>query len=866
MLKISDPKIRKDSLIVLYTIVFLLCTSFIILLFSIKGNSFIWSADALNQYYPVMEYIGDYLKNFFIHGGFQQFDFSIGLGEGIIPVLNYYGFGNPLTLLLLFIPKTATIYFYGIIIFIHIYFIGIAFLFLGKSKRYSNNKVLAVSASFYAFSSFSLVQGLEFWTFLTPMITLPLVAAGIEAVVDANRKKTSVYIMIGAIFFQALNGFYFLYMILMFGVIYFGICCLCGKISIQKSLILGMKLLLQVMVGVCMAGVILFPAIWGYLQSARAAGGWGNELFYSFGTYLKYLENLFIPRAFEAGLGIPIPFLLAFCIFLFYKNNRRLKLLALFWLAGYVTPLTGMVMNGFSYSTSRWQFILYFILASIFAEVFTGSLTIKRKSLFIYFIIVCVSLFLHIKASGLSYTSVFRSVIYACFAIFPIIMWRIKKDRDMCGIAYCVGTLFLNICMIFGPVSLGGSGFRAGFKTYEELKEESSQSITNDIREEKGFYRLDVRDFSLGASLILDYNGTTEYFSIGNKCVYDFYSQFMVSPGMSSTWTFYGLDSRTVLEKLMAVRYFTEYHWDGKTYVPELVKGDEEGQLGLFYSDYILENDFEKLSPLNKMDVVLKSIVLEEEPGGISADYGEINNKNYEIPFEITYENIEKKDNRYYVNEKSRVYIYPVIEAAKEGEIYVYLGNLRRYGTEDRKQSLNTIRVGSKVIDILDCEFSQTNGINIWDYLVHANYKMNIPEKIEISFDREDVLELQDLKLFLYNPDTNALNQLSNGQTIKVKENRGNIDGYVETDRDGMLFLCIPYSEGWTAWIDGEKADIIKANVGFMAIPIKEGEHTIKLRYTTPGIRIGVFLSVLGFGGLLLYGVYDKRKSLLEME
>lgn len=859
-------KIGKCSSIILYSIIFLLCLCPILFLFSIKGNSFIWTADAWNQYYPVLEYIGEYVKDFFIHGNFQQFDFSVGLGEGIIPVLNYYGFGNPFTLLLIFIPKATTAYFCGILIFIHIYVSGIAFLFWGKSRGYSNNKVLAAAASFYAFSTFSLVQGLEFWTFLTPMITLPLAAAGIEAVVDGKKGKMPHYVMIGAVFFQALNGFYFLYMVVLFSIVYFLICCLSEKAGIRRAAGMGIKLFLLGVIGVCMAGVILFPAVVGYLQSSRVTGGADSGLLYGFSSYFAFLRNLFIPRAFDSGLGIPIPFLLAFCLFLFNKKNKQLMLLVIFWLAAYMTPLTGIIMNGMSYSTSRWQFILYFIMAAVFVEVFSASGQIKKGGVPVYFVIVCVSLWLHIKGAGFSYSAVLRTMLYLGLAIFPIIMWWVRKDRKIWGMPYCIAVHFLNICMIFGPVVLGGSGFRAGFRTYGELAEKSTESIANDVKDEKGFYRLDVRDFSLGASLILGYNGTSEYFSIGNKRVYDFYSQFMVSPGMSSTWTFYGLDSRTVLENLLAVRYFTEYRWDGEKYEPELVRNDADGQLGIFYSNYILEKDFNELDPVNKMDAVLKNVVLEEAPEGDMADYRKIISENYEIPFEITYENVEKRDGRYYVNEKSRVFIHPEIEDAKDGELYVYLGNLRRYGNTERKQSLNAIQVGNKTIDILDCEFSQLNGINIWDYLIHANYRQTIPEKIEISFAWEDVLELEDMKLFLYDPDMAEMGQLNDGQEVEIEENMGNIDGYVQTDRNGMLFLSIPYSEGWKAWIDGEKTDIIKANVGFMAIPVKEGGHTVKLRYTTPGIRAGVFLSMLGFGGLLSYGVYNRKKRLSEME
>lgn len=245
-----------------------------------------------------------------------------------------------------------------------------------------------------------------------------------------------------------------------------------------------------------------------------------------------------------------------------------------------------------------------------------------------------------------------------------------------------------------------------------------------------------------------------------------------------------------------------------------------------------------------------------------TVDYGEISAENYEIPFQVKYENIEIKDNFYYVNAKSRVFIYPTSKEEKNEEIYLYLGGMTKYGTPERKHSLNIIQVGNKTIDVLDHELSKGNGINIEDYLIHANYRYNISEKIEISFNHEDIFELQELKLFLYAPDTEAIRQLNGSQIIEMEESRGDIDGYVETDRNGMLFLGIPYSEGWNAWIDGKKTEICKANVGFMAIPLRKGEHTIKLRYVTPGIRVGSFLSIICFVGIFIYGVCGRKKCI----
>ena len=60
-----------------------------------------------------------------------------------------------------------------------------------------------------------------------------------------------------------------------------------------------------------------------------------------------------------------------------------------------------------------------------------------------------------------------------------------------------------------------------------------------------------------------------------------------------------------------------------------------------------------------------------------------------------------------------------------------------------------------------------------------------------------------------------------------------------------MLVFAIPYSEGWSAKVDGEETPVYKANLMFMAVPLEAGLHTVELSYCTPGIRAGAAISGL---------------------
>ncbi|MEE0705783.1 MAG: YfhO family protein [Adlercreutzia sp.] len=63
-------------------------------------------------------------------------------------------------------------------------------------------------------------------------------------------------------------------------------------------------------------------------------------------------------------------------------------------------------------------------------------------------------------------------------------------------------------------------------------------------------------------------------------------------------------------------------------------------------------------------------------------------------------------------------------------------------------------------------------------------------------------------------------------------------------------FLSIPYSAGWSATMDGQPVDILKANTGFMAVAMDGAAHELVFTYCTPGLKAGAVCSLIGIVGL----------------
>ena len=68
-----------------------------------------------------------------------------------------------------------------------------------------------------------------------------------------------------------------------------------------------------------------------------------------------------------------------------------------------------------------------------------------------------------------------------------------------------------------------------------------------------------------------------------------------------------------------------------------------------------------------------------------------------------------------------------------------------------------------------------------------------------------------------------------------------------------LLFFSVPYSDGFSATVNGEAVPVEKVNYGFMAVPVPAGDSKIVFHYETPGFRLGVFISL---GAAAAYAVY----------
>ena len=82
----------------------------------------------------------------------------------------------------------------------------------------------------------------------------------------------------------------------------------------------------------------------------------------------------------------------------------------------------------------------------------------------------------------------------------------------------------------------------------------------------------------------------------------------------------------------------------------------------------------------------------------------------------------------------------------------------------------------------------------------------------------------------------------------------------IDASADRLVFFSVPYEPGWRAAVNGQQAEILRVNVGFMAVAVPAGESVrIDFTYETPGLGTGVLISLGSLMALIGYLVLAKR-------
>ncbi len=98
----------------------------------------------------------------------------------------------------------------------------------------------------------------------------------------------------------------------------------------------------------------------------------------------------------------------------------------------------------------------------------------------------------------------------------------------------------------------------------------------------------------------------------------------------------------------------------------------------------------------------------------------------------------------------------------------------------------------------------------------------------------------------------------------KFKFDKNGFTSNITSTGETLAIYQIPYDKGFTAKINGKPVDIEKVNNGFMAIKINKGTNFIEFTYMTPGLKVGLLISLISLLVTIIY-TYKVFKKMEEI-
>ena len=867
-----------------YTALFVLLT---ILTFSpfIAGRKGIMVGDGVDQHLPFLLYLGRAVRRVVLNmlkGDFSipMFDLSLGMGNDIIGVMDPHGDTDPLMLLAAFVPTKYGEYTYAFLLFLRLYLAGLSFLYLCRAFHCQDWAAL-IGSIVYIFSGYALGVTPNHPYFLTPMITLPLLIVGTERVLRRERP----YLLIFSSFYAACCSYYHFYMMTLLVVFYalvrfFGI----YKRNRLKEFVCAVgRGVCGYGLGIGMAAVVLFPAAANYLQAARSSDHDAFQILYDAWSVIYRIMMLIKPAESTGLYGCAAICVFAVALLACTKGDRSLKGVMLVLFALFLTPLGNTIMNGFQYPSERWAFGLALGLAFVTAYEMPKLLDMSDRQR-----TVCVCLtFLYVFA--VIFLKRFRTrrfvAVGAAFLLLTLLALLVGRDtsgkqkrrrgRNILRIALCTVLIAANVVAdglhIYAP-DLGdfihyyrpwGGNISVLQGETRELERELEPYLLGDPAG-----RGDGSLFCRNATALWQLPGMLEYNSLMLKSTWDFWKETEHADWCAFYFSIGVTGQQTIVDALLSGKYQVEpkNRADYVSYGYEQIAETEKGNLvyenqyalpwGYTYDVSVPYEQLEGLNGLEKQEAMLQAVALEGY-SGVEEGY-EFDFARAALPYEITYDGVAWEDGQLTVGkEQARMILSFSMPAGTE--CYV---RMTGYDTGNRQYAAKVLQSGNVSRTLVAAAQNHIHYIGREDFLVNLGYSDQERTSLTITFPDVGTSRLEDIELYALPMDSypERIEALRAEPLENIHWGTNSLTGTVDLSKDKILCVSVPYSKGWSATVDGEKAEILKGNYMFMCLPLTAGHHDIEFHYCSPGIRLGAVVTVCSTGVVAWMLLKDRKK------
>lgn len=843
------------------------------------GENSVLVLDLNGQYVYYFEALRDILTD----GGSLLYTWSRALGGEFMGIFAYY-LSSPFSLIVALFPKEMMTEALLTIILLKIGCCGAATgFYLHKSVRTSNTKAVIFS-TLYALSAYVVVFGHNvMW--LDAVIWLPIITYGLEQLIRKGKFKLFTVSLAMAM----MANFYIGYMICIYVVLYFIYWYFAHnedsennfwneKHHFVKSL---SRTALYSVIAAAVAAWIILPTYYSLTFGKTTF----SDPSYEFTQKFDFLELIskFLYGSYDTVRpeGLPqiycgiLTLLLTPLYFFAKKIKPREKIMSGVLVLVFILSFNGSLIDLFwhgmqhpNWLNYRYSFMLIFFMLVLASKALDAIGQIDFKWVTVIAFIWCVLIF---TIQTLDYEHVDDlSTIWASLiliAIFVIILYSIKSGWLGHGAVLILAVVIivetftaglLNVVALDEDVVISS---RTSYVTYMEkytpIIEEIQESDTSFYRMEKTNHRKTNDPFAF------DFNGLSNSTSTLNAAQIELLNQLGYSS--KSHWSKY-LGGTPVSDSLLGLKYII-YDNDDVNDLYELYASDDVNGLDAYLNPYALSVAYATSGAICDLD--------------FSA---------YQTPFELMNAMITAM-----LGESETVEVFKKVEFSEEDFENLersYISGHAKYTPIDEEESSRVVYnlnlpSGTRLFCFFPSEYPRevnlsANGASKGTFFANETDRIVdlgefVKDDVSVSLLLEDenlyISEKSDFYFAYIDEDVfmEALSRLQKGNLNINEHSDTRLYGTVNVgEGQNILFTTIPYDEGWNAYIDGEKAELIKTADSLLALEISTGEHTVEFKYMSDAFVYGCVITAVGviaFAGAVVFERFRvKRRKLKWIE
>ena len=906
-----------------YAVAFILMFSAMCASFFLKGYDLIWIDDGLTQQYTIFVDLGDWIRellaNVFVLHTFEVPMWSTELGYGQDYVLWVSGaLGNPINWIAVFGNAQTAELLLNLTVPITLCLAGVAYT---KLCFYHGRDGFAtlMGAMLFLFSGVTIIAFNQIYM-VYPLLLAPLAILGVDKVLDDGSPVLFIMACALCALYSLTTIWMMCLLLLVYCSVRFAFM---QNKSLRLFCRLVARVFFALVLGVAIAAVLFLPGAVSILSLDRVGLERSWNLLYPLSYYIQIFAGFiaFDYAGSECFIGVLSLGVVAVVALLGEKKDATGKMLIVLLgvsAAILLLPALGRVMNGFAYPNNRWTWMLAlligyvstymiprfvdaddrarkrFVIAVAVAVVFFMLFGPFRDKVYycpLILLVVTGCCLFALKGSQLRMSMVL-SVFLSCVVMFAA--WgRYAAQRNVpTGQAYSMAASGANAL----AASLPGDGWR--------------------------FDALGDATILRNTSSVVDEDGTTFYNSLYNGAIDAYQTQLGLTTA-SLNFSTASVDARTIMEQFAGVRYViapTEQQglvpgiYDEAAAV--LTEGDVE--LAAFESQTVLplaflmdqtmsEPAFKDLDPIEAQEALLQCAVLPDAPTDVALEsYSERLDFSYGLQVleeqkdadgsgssedpELVAVDVREgqaQDGRIEdleVSTTGEASLHLDVDLPAGMEAYVVMEDVSfQPSTAPSSKATMLERWSSRLSSIFPltdngCSisvFASDRGTGVWQSGKDAHLYSG---KDTWAFclgsadqDRQgaDIALLSAGSYDIGSISVYIEDEARVEEQLKAMEARGAQDIVFEgnqltcsVDAQGSretLVVRLPYSSGWTAWVDGEEMPVLNADLGFMALQLDTGAHDVVMRYETPGLRAGALISAAAIVALAALAIIRRR-------